>query len=172
MTVAAASQMQLRALQIIYASNEMERAQQHHGVNSWAACGPYVASVVSTSGPIVAQCIPYSQLLELRMAAAQRLHTGIRCRQHSHGKARLYWLDHCRVRSGKLSLVSTSIFTRSLTFRSQWLARGIVESLAWLDSWPVGLKLNTELSSFFHLGFLAITRIFACKSSTPARKRT
>lgn len=67
------------------------------------------------------------------------------------------------------SLVTMRIFTRSLTIRSQWLARGIVESLAWLDSWPVGLKLNTELSSFFHLGFLAITRIFACKPSAPAR---
>ncbi|EJD53428.1 Gpi1-domain-containing protein [Auricularia subglabra TFB-10046 SS5] len=44
----------------------------------------------------------------------------------------------------------------------QWLSHTCVaESLAWLDSWPVGLKLNTELSSFFHLGFLAITRIFA-----------
>lgn len=29
--------------------------------------------------------------------------------------------------------------------------------LLWLDSWPAGLKLNTELSRFYSHGFIGLT---------------
>jgi len=54
-------------------------------------------------------------------------------------------------------------------FLAQYLTSSILPSadafvasgLAWLDSWPAGLKLNTELSAFFHLVFLQISELFA-----------
>lgn len=36
-------------------------------------------------------------------------------------------------------------------------------SLSWLDDWPVGLKLNTELSHALCQCFIAITDIWSCK---------
>ena len=34
-------------------------------------------------------------------------------------------------------------------------------ALKWLDNWPVGLKLNTELSHFFYLSFIALNDAWA-----------
>ncbi|KZV91591.1 hypothetical protein EXIGLDRAFT_719186 [Exidia glandulosa HHB12029] len=123
---ATASQVHLRALQVVYASNEMERAQQQQGRNSWSACGPYV-SFWNCVWLLLNDCI-------LGYAVGNFL-------MENH-----VWIG---------SAIGAAV---------QWTAHEcIAESLAWLDSWPVGLKLNTELSSFFHIAFLAITRIFSCR---------
>ncbi|KZV88868.1 Gpi1-domain-containing protein [Exidia glandulosa HHB12029] len=129
---ATASQVHLRALQVVYAANEMERAQQQQGRNSWSACGPYV-SFWNCVWLLLNDCI-------LGYAVGNFL-------MENH-----VWIG---------SAIGAAV---------QWTAHEcIAESLAWLDSWPVGLKLNTELSSFFHIAFLAITRIFssAALAATP-----
>lgn len=37
------------------------------------------------------------------------------------------------------------------------LAKGLIDTLTWLDNWPVGLKLNTQLSRFFRDMFVGLT---------------
>ncbi|KAH6902645.1 phosphatidylinositol N-acetylglucosaminyltransferase subunit GPI1 [Coprinopsis sp. MPI-PUGE-AT-0042] len=38
--------------------------------------------------------------------------------------------------------------------------RQVEESLVWLDSWPAGLKLNTELSTFYSKAFISIVQLW------------
>jgi phosphatidylinositol glycan class Q protein len=43
----------------------------------------------------------------------------------------------------------------------QYLAVDLIHSsLTWLDNWPVGLKLNTQLSRFFCLLFMGLTDLW------------
>jgi N-acetylglucosaminyl transferase component (Gpi1) len=44
------------------------------------------------------------------------------------------------------------------------------DALLWLDDWPEGLKLNTELSSFLVHTLLGVLELWACEHTTfPAR---
>lgn len=46
----------------------------------------------------------------------------------------------------------------------QWLTVHLIRNaLAWLDHWPAGLKLNTELSRFLCLCFMSLTDIWGSK---------
>jgi phosphatidylinositol N-acetylglucosaminyltransferase subunit Q len=48
-----------------------------------------------------------------------------------------------------------------LTFSFKWLTVTLVrDALVWLDHWPAGLKLNTELSRFLCLCFMSLTDIW------------
>ncbi|KAH6903814.1 phosphatidylinositol N-acetylglucosaminyltransferase subunit GPI1 [Coprinopsis sp. MPI-PUGE-AT-0042] len=38
--------------------------------------------------------------------------------------------------------------------------RQVEDSLVWLDSWPAGLKLNTELSTFYSKAFISIVQLW------------
>lgn len=40
---------------------------------------------------------------------------------------------------------------------SPLLANGLIDTLSWLDNWPAGLKLNTQLSRFFRDMFVGLT---------------
>lgn len=46
------------------------------------------------------------------------------------------------------------------TYTELWTVRYVIDALTWLDDWPVGLKLNTELSRALHLSFMAMTNIW------------
>jgi phosphatidylinositol glycan class Q protein len=47
---------------------------------------------------------------------------------------------------------------------SRWLrpvlSEGLVDTLTWLDSWPLGVKLNTQLSRFFCDLFIGLTTVW------------
>lgn len=49
-------------------------------------------------------------------------------------------------------------------FISKWmrpiLIEGLVDTLTWLDNWPAGLKLNTQLSHFFRDMFVGLTTVW------------
>lgn len=47
------------------------------------------------------------------------------------------------------------------TYAERFLVEEIKWSLIWLDSWPAGLKLNTELSRFYSHTFIGLVDIFA-----------
>ncbi|KIK00613.1 hypothetical protein K443DRAFT_100040 [Laccaria amethystina LaAM-08-1] len=47
------------------------------------------------------------------------------------------------------------------TYAERFLVEEIKWALIWLDSWPAGLKLNTELSSFYSHTFIGLVDIFA-----------
>ena len=56
------------------------------------------------------------------------------------------WLHYgLQVRSIERFIAFGIITSRSQTY----LIDGIREALLWLNSWPAGLKLNTELSQFY-----------------------
>lgn len=40
---------------------------------------------------------------------------------------------------------------------------GLNNILTWLDNWPAGLKLNTELSHFLFLLFTGLVKAWECK---------
>ncbi|KIJ27846.1 hypothetical protein M422DRAFT_190474 [Sphaerobolus stellatus SS14] len=49
----------------------------------------------------------------------------------------------------------------SYTRDQKWLSVTLIqEILEWLDNWPVGLKLNTELSRFFYVCFMTFTNVW------------
>lgn len=43
------------------------------------------------------------------------------------------------------------------------------QSLIWLDNWPIGLKLNTELSRFLCLSFIGINETWSGEWTLPSR---
>lgn len=47
------------------------------------------------------------------------------------------------------------------TYAERFLVEEIKWALIWLDSWPAGLKLNTELSRFYSHTFIGLVDIFA-----------
>jgi phosphatidylinositol glycan class Q protein len=44
-----------------------------------------------------------------------------------------------------------------------WAIDNLNDALEWLDNWPVGLKLNTELSRALCLSFMVLTNIWGRK---------
>ena len=54
------------------------------------------------------------------------------------------------------------------TYAERFLVEEIKWALIWLDSWPAGLKLNTELSRFYSHTFIGLVDIFAREYSVLA----
>ena len=51
------------------------------------------------------------------------------------------------------------------TSRSQtYLIDGMRDALLWLNSWPAGLKLNTELSQFYCHSLVGLVSVWGCTS--------
>jgi hypothetical protein len=44
-----------------------------------------------------------------------------------------------------------------------WAIDNLNDALEWLDNWPVGLKLNTDLSRALCLSFMVLTNIWGRK---------
>lgn len=65
----------------------------------------------------------------------------------------------------------SSLATSLATFIVQWSIQGLVSACQWLDNWPGGLKLNTELSSFYLDMYVGLIVTFEGLCLQPAAKR-
>lgn len=71
------------------------------------------------------------------------------------------WLNHL-VEVPIAALVPRSL--RLIILFQGYLVDGVRGALHWLDSWPAGLKLNTELSRFYSHAFSDLVGMWVCKS--------